>query len=126
MKNIGLHTSCIILAGLSPVGLCEEDRRTGEAKITGPFQHINYIQGAACDISLFADTDGKTYAVIPRGKLFFGGHAAIYDTQRGTRWFSYRNEVLGSPQPAKLCVDSFVIDKDGKVQTPAPAQQLNP
>ena len=189
-------------------------------KITGPYQHITYIKGAACDTSLFADTDGKTYAVIPRGnidiqeidltrltedkvellgkpllavsannadigveatpnylegpwlekindryylfhasiyrdeapkdwrgywvnvavadkvlgpyekdprgKLFLGGHAAIYDTPSGTRWFSYRNEVLGSPQHGKLCVDPFVIDKDGKVQTPAPAQQLKP
>jgi len=35
-------------------------------KITGPYEHITYIQGAACDTSLFGDADGKTYAVIPR------------------------------------------------------------
>lgn len=32
MKNIRLYTSCILLAGLSSVGLCEEDRRTVEDK----------------------------------------------------------------------------------------------
>ncbi len=35
-------------------------------RITGPYQHILYIPGAACDTSLFEDSDGKTYAVIPR------------------------------------------------------------
>lgn len=35
-------------------------------KVTGPYQHITYIAGAACDTSLFEDTNGKTYAVIPR------------------------------------------------------------
>ena len=34
--------------------------------ITGPYQHITYIEGAACDTSLFEDSDGKTYAIIPR------------------------------------------------------------
>jgi hypothetical protein len=32
MKNIGHYTICILLAGLSPVGLCEDDRRTVEDK----------------------------------------------------------------------------------------------
>ncbi len=35
-------------------------------KIPGPYQHITYIRGAACDTSLFEDADGKTYAIIPR------------------------------------------------------------
>ncbi len=35
-------------------------------RITGPYEHLTYIPGAACDTSLFEDTDGKTYAVIPR------------------------------------------------------------
>jgi len=34
-------------------------------RITGPYEHITYIEGGACDTSLFEDTDGKTYAVIP-------------------------------------------------------------
>ena len=35
-------------------------------KITGPYQHVTYIKGAACDTSLFEDSDGRTYAIIPR------------------------------------------------------------
>ena len=32
MKNSGFYTACILLAGLSQVGVCEEDRRTVEDK----------------------------------------------------------------------------------------------
>jgi xylan 1,4-beta-xylosidase len=39
-------------------------------RITGPYEHITYIDGGACDTSLFEDTDGKTYAVIPAGDIF--------------------------------------------------------
>jgi beta-xylosidase len=35
-------------------------------KVTGPYQHITWINGAGCDTTLFKDTDGKTYAIIPR------------------------------------------------------------
>ncbi len=38
-------------------------------RVTGPYEHIAYIQGAACDTSLFADADGRTYAVIPRHRI---------------------------------------------------------
>lgn len=38
-------------------------------KVTGPYEHITYIRGAACDTTLFGDTDGKTYAFIPRGDI---------------------------------------------------------
>ncbi|MCX5683889.1 MAG: family 43 glycosylhydrolase [Planctomycetota bacterium] len=36
-------------------------------KVTGPYEHITYIAGGACDTSLFEDSDGRTYALIPRG-----------------------------------------------------------
>ncbi len=39
-------------------------------QITGPYQHITYIEGGGCDTSLFADTDGRTYAVIPAYDIF--------------------------------------------------------
>lgn len=35
-------------------------------KVTGPYRHITWIDGAGCDTTLFQDTDGKTYAIIPR------------------------------------------------------------
>ena len=38
----------------------------GGGQGTGPYQHITWIKGAGCDATLFQDTDGKTYAIIPR------------------------------------------------------------
>jgi beta-xylosidase len=174
-------------------------------KVTGPYKHITYIDGAACDTSLFADTDGKTYAVIPRynidiqpidltrleqdkvellgkpttilspnqrdigfdvaadylegpwmekingvytlfyaeifregapkewqgywmgvatsqnisepfkkdprGKIFLGGHVAIFNGPDGKPWVSYRNEDPDSPSRALLCVDPLRLDE---------------
>jgi len=40
-------------------------------RITGPYEHITWIKGGACDTSLFVDSDGRTYAVIPRGNVDF-------------------------------------------------------
>ncbi len=34
--------------------------------VEGPYRHITFIEGAACDTGLFEAADGKTYAVIPR------------------------------------------------------------
>jgi beta-xylosidase len=48
-------------AGYAFVGMAE--------KITGPYQHITYIEGGACDTTLFGDVDGKTYAFMPRGNI---------------------------------------------------------
>ena len=39
-------------------------------KVTGPYEHITWLQGAGCDSTLFADDDGKTYAVMPFGDEF--------------------------------------------------------
>jgi len=39
-------------------------------KVTGPYEHITWLAGAGCDSSLFADDDGKTYAVMPFGDEF--------------------------------------------------------
>jgi hypothetical protein len=39
-------------------------------KITGPYRNITYIDGGACDTSLFEDTNGRTYAVIPAYNVY--------------------------------------------------------
>ena len=39
-------------------------------KITGPYENITYIDGGACDTSLFEDVDGTTYAVIPAYNVY--------------------------------------------------------
>lgn len=35
--------------------------------ITGPYEHITYIDGGACDTGLFQDEDGTVYAIMPKG-----------------------------------------------------------
>ena len=39
-------------------------------KITGPYEHITYIDGGVCDTSLCEDAQGKTYAVIPAYNVY--------------------------------------------------------
>ena len=38
-------------------------------RITGPYEHITWIKGGACDTTLFGDDDGRTYVFIPRGNV---------------------------------------------------------
>jgi beta-xylosidase len=39
-------------------------------KPTGPYENITWLEGSSCDTHLFADTDGKTYAIMPFGDTF--------------------------------------------------------
>jgi len=39
-------------------------------RISGPYEHLTYIQGAACDTTLMGDADGRAYAFIPRGDTY--------------------------------------------------------
>ena len=38
-------------------------------RVTGPYEHITWIKGGACDTTLFGDSDGRTYVFIPRGNV---------------------------------------------------------
>jgi len=40
------------------------------SNVTGPYEHITWLKGAGCDTSLFADDDGKTYAIMPFGNEY--------------------------------------------------------
>ena len=39
-------------------------------RVTGPYRHITWLKGAGCDTTLFADDNGKTYAIMPFGDEF--------------------------------------------------------
>ena len=39
-------------------------------KITGPYGHFSWLKGGGCDTTIFADTDGTVYAVMPFGDEF--------------------------------------------------------
>ena len=39
-------------------------------KVTGPYEHISWLEGAGCDTTLFEDDNGKTYAIMPFGDVY--------------------------------------------------------
>jgi beta-xylosidase len=39
-------------------------------RVTGPYEHISWLKGGGCDTTLFGDTDGKTYAIMPFGNEY--------------------------------------------------------
>lgn len=49
-------------AGYSFIGVAD--------KVTGPYRHITYVPGGTCDMTLFGDADGKTYAIKPKDDIF--------------------------------------------------------
>lgn len=64
----------------------------------------------------------------PRGRVFMGGHLAVFKGPDGRDWFSYRSEVDSSR--GLLCVSPFDIGADGRViphpdatATPQPAKE---
>ena len=51
----------------------------------------------------------------PRGKVFNGGHVAVFDGPDGRKWFSYRWEKDAKFR-GLLCIDPLDVDKDGRIQ----------
>lgn len=49
-------------AGYSFIGVAD--------KVTGPYEHITYVDGGTCDMTLFADDDGTTYAIKPKRDVY--------------------------------------------------------
>lgn len=39
-------------------------------QVTGPYEHISWLEGAGCDAHLFGDDDGKVYCIMPYGDEF--------------------------------------------------------
>jgi hypothetical protein len=62
-----------------------------------------------------ADSPLGPFRKDPRGKIFLGGHLAIFDGPDGRKWFSYRGENANKAH-GLLCVDPLDIDAEGKVQ----------
>jgi len=59
------------------------------------------------------------YRKDPRGRIFEGGHLAVFDGPDGGKWFSYRGEAPNAAR-GRLCIDPFTLDAKGRVQTSAP------
>ncbi len=64
----------------------------------------------------YADSPRGPWHKDLRGKVFEGGHLAVFTGPDGRNWFSYRGE---SPNTARgrLCVDPFDFDAQGQVIT---------
>ena len=61
-----------------------------------------------------ADNPWGPWTKDPRGKVFEGGHLAVFDTPRGGLWFSHRGEH-GTPERGRLFVTPFTVGEDGSV-----------
>ncbi len=79
------------------------------------FYAANYGRdGYWCGVSR-ADNPLGPYVKDPRGKVFFGGHLAVFEGPDRRRWFSYRRERANDGR-GRLCIDPFTIDTMGRMQ----------
>jgi beta-xylosidase len=79
------------------------------------FYAANYGKdGYWCGVAS-ADSPLGPWTRDPRGKVFFGGHLAVFDGPDRRKWFSYRRERAGEGR-GLLCIDPFTVDADGRVQ----------
>jgi xylan 1,4-beta-xylosidase len=62
-----------------------------------------------------SDNPMGPYIKDPRGKVFFGGHLAVFDGPDGRKWFSYRGE-RDSRVRGRLAIDPIDIDGNGRIQ----------
>lgn len=63
----------------------------------------------------YADSPRGPWRKDPRGQVFFGGHAALFDGPDGRKWISYRWEKDGRAC-GRLCADPLALDGQGRVQ----------
>jgi xylan 1,4-beta-xylosidase len=67
----------------------------------------------------YADSPMGPWTKDPRGKIFWGGHLAVFTGPDARNWFSYREEEY--PQyRGKLCIDPMDIDAAGNIQSIGP------
>jgi xylan 1,4-beta-xylosidase len=79
------------------------------------FYAANYGKdGYWCGVAT-ADSPTGPWTKDPRGRVFFGGHLAVFDGPDNRTWFSYRRERADDGR-GLLCVDPFTIDAMGAVR----------
>jgi len=78
-----------------------------------PFEKTGYWTGVA-----YADSIMGPWTKDRRGRVFLGGHLAVFSGPDGRKWFSYRNE--GEKNRGLLCVDPFEMDAEGRVSSAEP------
>ena len=85
----------------------------------GPYKDTPNEKGGYWAGVAYADSPLGPWQKDPRGKVFWGGHVAVFDGPDGRLWFSYRGE---QPRETRgfLCIDPMDIDAAGRVQPVGP------
>ncbi len=83
------------------------------------FYAENYAAGYWTGVA-YADHPLGPWRKDPRGRVFWGGHLAVFDGPDGRPWFSYRGEKVPATR-GLLCVDPFTIDASGVVRCGGPS-----
>ena len=90
-------------------------------QVTGPYEHISYLEGGAIDTSLFEASDGKTYTVIPHYEIDVQEIDLTKITQgqvkllgSATRIIHVSDQDVGIDRQAKYLEGPFVTLRGGK------------
>ena len=89
----------------------------------GPYQDkqtgkdLGYWTGAA-----YAGSPAGPWKKDPCGRVFWGGHMAVFSGPGGRNWFSYRGEQ--HPQTRGfLCIDPCDVGENGLIRTSGPSTE---
>ncbi|MES2474426.1 MAG: family 43 glycosylhydrolase [Verrucomicrobiota bacterium] len=84
--------------------------------VTGPYEKIRWLEGAGCDTTLFEDTDGKTYAIMPFGDQFIQEVDLEQMKLVGdrTRIVSRDNTDVGTQTSPDYLEGPWMIQRNGK------------
>ncbi len=90
-------------------------------RITGPYTNFSWLEGGACDTSIFQDEDGKTYAIMPFGgdqylqEVNLSGidQRKIFLTGKREKVVSHDYSSIGKVSPAYL-EGPWMIKRNGK------------
>lgn len=90
-------------------------------RITGPYEHITYVDGGTCDMTLFGDDDGQVYAVKPKSDLYIQkidlsglpkGKVRLLGRER--RVVACRNDDIGAPTSPEYLEGPWMEKINGK------------
>lgn len=85
-------------AGYAFVGVSDQ--------ITGPYRHITYLEGGACDTTLFEAADGSVYAVMPKSDIFIR-KIDLTQLNRGVvKWLGSEKKIVSNSNTGTLMADA--------------------
>ncbi|RYX83909.1 hypothetical protein EON83_12270 [bacterium] len=82
--------------------------------------HAETFDNSYWTSAAYADNPLGPWTKDPRGKVFEGGHLAVFNGPDGRKWFSYRREQ-NTPERGTPAVDPIDFDAQGRVLTSGPS-----